>query len=123
MENKWDNLAKYFHGNNPGSADNIEIVEPILIEELRKIENLRLIDFGCGSGNFCKRVSKFAERVLGIDNSKEMINLAKRKNTTKNVEFDEEFAQIGKEQAAGSEGQDQGQEEKKEKKEKRGEKQ
>ncbi|MBW2974567.1 class I SAM-dependent methyltransferase [Candidatus Woesearchaeota archaeon] len=87
MRNLWDNLAGYFSGSNASSSDNIEIIEPVLIEELKKIDNLNLIDFGCGSGNFCKRVSPFARRVLGIDSSKEMIKTAKEKNKSGNTEF------------------------------------
>lgn len=86
-KNKWDALAKYFFKNNVSSADNVDIIEPILIKELTKIENLRVIDFGCGSGNFCKKIAGFADSVLGVDSSLKMINIAKSKNAAKNIEY------------------------------------
>jgi 2-polyprenyl-3-methyl-5-hydroxy-6-metoxy-1,4-benzoquinol methylase len=77
MTNHWNKLAKYFRTSNASSADNVEIVEPILIKEIQKIDNVKIIDYGCGSGNFCKRISSFVESILGIDTSTEMIKKAK----------------------------------------------
>lgn len=48
---------------------------------------MRVIDFGCGSGNFCKRISGLADSVLGIDSSLKMINVAKSKNAAKNIKY------------------------------------
>lgn len=90
MENKWNKLAQYFFRSNVSSADNVEIIEPILVKELKKIEKLKIIDFGCGSGSFCKRISEFADHVLGIDSSIEMIKIAKSNNSTKNIDYTNE---------------------------------
>ncbi len=87
MPDVWDNLAEYFDGCNAGSADNVEIIEPVLISELAKIRDIKLIDFGCGSGKFCRRVSHFSERILGVDSSAEMIRIAKERNSADNIEY------------------------------------
>jgi len=41
-------------------------------------EPIRLLDFGCGSGIFSVQVGPFAERVVGIDISEDMIRLARQ---------------------------------------------
>lgn len=41
----------------------------------------RVLDIGCGSGNLLNVLSKYFIECYGIDNAKEMIELAKRKDT------------------------------------------
>ena len=85
--NKWDSLVDYFKNPNAISADNVEIVEPVLIKRLKKIKNLNIIDLGCGTGAFCKRIASFANSILGIDTSKEMIKLAKKNNSNNKITY------------------------------------
>jgi len=85
--NQWDLLADYFSNPNLCSVDNIEIVEPLLINRLKKSKELNIIDFGCGTGYFCKRLAGFANSILGIDGSKGMIKQAKKYNSIKKIAF------------------------------------
>ena len=87
MDKKWDNLAEYFSGSNASSADNVELVEPVIIEELERMKGIRLIDFGCGAGRFCRRISGMCEKILGIDSSKEMIRIAENRNPAANIHY------------------------------------
>ncbi len=91
MANAWDNLAEYFQGSNASSADNVEIIEPVLLNDLNKLENIRLVDFGCGTGKFCRRVSGLCSRILGIDSSAEMIRTARKRNSAANVEYTDQL--------------------------------
>ncbi len=51
-----------------------------------------LLDFGCGTGEFCVELAPYVQHVHGIDTSAEMVNLAREKahsRGTKNVAFDQ----------------------------------
>lgn len=51
---------------------------PITLEECGDIKNKTIIDIGCGSGRLCYLLSKEgASKVLGVDYSQQMIEIAK----------------------------------------------
>ncbi|TBL78915.1 class I SAM-dependent methyltransferase [Paenibacillus thalictri] len=52
--------------------------EDIFEEELIKLlaENRFVLDAGCGHGDFTLKMARFAESIIGFDNSIEMINIA-----------------------------------------------
>ena len=53
-----------------------------------KWKGKRVLDVGCGTGNFAKEVSKKnAKYVLGIDYAEEAIKIAQKNNKQKNLEF------------------------------------
>ena len=58
-----------------------------VIKEM-KWKGKRVLDVGCGTGNFAKEVSKNnAKYVLGIDYAEEAIKIAQKNNKQKNLEF------------------------------------
>lgn len=50
----------------------------------------KVLELGCGTGNLSKRISKRVNCYLGLDNSEEMISLAKKKNSGPNINFQNE---------------------------------
>jgi len=50
------------------------------IEELKNLGVRKVLDIGCGTGGFMQKAKKAGFEVVGIDISKEMINLAKEKD-------------------------------------------
>lgn len=50
-------------------------------------KNKKVLDIGCGTGNFAYKAAKSGARVLGIDYSNEAINIAQKKYKNKNLEF------------------------------------
>lgn len=64
------------------------------IERTRALLNSSdvVLDFGCGSGEFCVELAAYVRRVHGIDTSARMIDLAEEKARNRhieNVEFDQ----------------------------------
>ncbi len=61
----------------------------VILREFEKLEfpkNSKILDAGCGPGTYCKILGK-NYKVLGIDFSKKMIQIAKKKTKNKNVEY------------------------------------
>jgi 2-polyprenyl-3-methyl-5-hydroxy-6-metoxy-1,4-benzoquinol methylase len=89
LERKWDALAKVYgtsgESANPIAADNVEIAWPAILKLLGGGKK-RVLDFGCGAGNFCIRLHSLGHEPVGIDFSKKMITAA-RKASPKNTEY------------------------------------
>jgi len=66
---------------NLGSAMLIEV--PYILELLDDVQGKRVLDAGCGGGFYSLWLSENGAKVLGIDGSKEMIKIAKRKASSK----------------------------------------
>ncbi len=76
-KNPWDKLD--FTPNSHDAADNVELAQPVLLEILAKIgdpQGLRILDFGCGTGQFAQRLYESGYVVEGIDTSANMIAYA-----------------------------------------------
>jgi 2-polyprenyl-3-methyl-5-hydroxy-6-metoxy-1,4-benzoquinol methylase len=66
---------------NLGSAMLIEV--PYILELLDEVQGKRVLDAGCGGGFYSLWLGERGAKVLGIDGSKEMIKIAKRKASSK----------------------------------------
>jgi 2-polyprenyl-3-methyl-5-hydroxy-6-metoxy-1,4-benzoquinol methylase len=64
-----------------------KIQMPVLQAEIETLQFKNTLDVGCGIGGYSDLLSKHSERVLGIDISPNMIELAKKRSTLDNVEF------------------------------------
>ena len=84
----FDNYIKL--RNDPDNIAANEIVEmPAIYNEFPDLKGKKVLDLGCGSGNNCiKSVELGADYVLGTDVSKNMINLAKKVNNNKKIEYE-----------------------------------
>lgn len=89
VQNVWNLLAKssfdtHIKGDlvDPRSADNILIAWPPIVHLIQttfpSLKEIRILDFGCGTGGFCLKLNNLGYKVTGIDSSKEMIDIAKR---------------------------------------------
>jgi 2-polyprenyl-3-methyl-5-hydroxy-6-metoxy-1,4-benzoquinol methylase len=94
MSNPWDKLSKLFDTTKDESdipsraADNILIAWPVILKFINQYtpdgKNLRVLDYGCGSGSFVNKLSQIGYKVTGVDSSKEMIKIAKSAYGDKN---------------------------------------
>lgn len=90
----WDNLSHYFVCDelsqiDPDVADNVLIAWPSLLKGIQLIQkngaHLSALDYGCGGGDFCKKLFSKGYSVVGCDSSAAMIVAAKKKFP--NMEF------------------------------------
>ena len=88
----WNELSEEFNTYKKelfyGAADNIHIAWPAILGYVKKNISgnpLRTLDFGCGTGMFCRELKSAGFDVAGIDISGKMIEMAKKHN--KNIDF------------------------------------
>jgi SAM-dependent methyltransferase len=66
----------------------IDLLQKMALEEVLKLKGDELVlDFGCGSGRMAYWIAPRVRKVVGLDISPEMIDLAERNRTARNVEF------------------------------------
>ena len=66
----------------------IDLTQKMALDEVLELEGDEVVmDFGCGSGRFCYWIAPRIRQVVGLEVTPEMIELAKRNRTAKNVEF------------------------------------
>lgn len=86
IQNPWDILGSKFNIHlkkgqiDPRVADNILIAWPsilkLITQEYPNPKRIKVLDFGCGTGGFCRRLNQLGYTVTGIDQSNEMIKTA-----------------------------------------------
>lgn len=73
--------------NNPSAANDI-VEKPALFSLCPELSGKAALDLGCGYGENCREFSKLgASRVVGIDISEKMLDIAGKENKYKNVTF------------------------------------
>lgn len=80
-KNQWDKLAKLYEEGIGEEGDPLHerYIDPIIFEFLGKLKNGAILDAGCGNGYLFKKLEKYADRIIGIDSSKELLKFAKKK--------------------------------------------
>ena len=59
-----------------------------ILDNIKKIENLDILDLGCGGGLSCEPLSRLKANVTGIDFIKENINIAKKHALKSNLDIE-----------------------------------
>ena len=92
----WDNRAqKGFLASGIDPADRkghknyyIDLLQKKALEEVLELKGDEIVlDFGCGSGRFSYWIAPRVKKVIGLEITPEMIELAERYRTAENVEF------------------------------------
>lgn len=90
----WDDVADKFNTYKDelyyGAADNIETVWPVVIDFIKNTvpapKDSRALDFGCGTGMFCRELKSLGFKSFGIDVSPEMIKIG-QENLDKDIKL------------------------------------
>ncbi len=82
--NRWSKRSNF---KNNEILNTIQQRNLFVLKKIRKFKIESLIDVGCGSGDLSFEASKIVKKSIGIDFSKNMIDIAKRKFKKKNLDF------------------------------------
>ncbi len=59
----------------------------MILEKLQSINPQRLLDIGCGCGEFTKEISPYCKHITAIDVSERLIERCKKENNITNIEY------------------------------------
>jgi 2-polyprenyl-3-methyl-5-hydroxy-6-metoxy-1,4-benzoquinol methylase len=86
MNNVWDDVGMLISGKDSVShiptlsADNRELAWPAVLEIIRSAfgstGGQRILDYGCGAGDFCQHLQSLGNAVAGCDSSIKMLGIA-----------------------------------------------
>ena len=76
--NEWDNAAKSYSESNDSSIYSL-FCKDFVSEYFSNIKDMKILDAGCGNGDYTHILTKNGGNVLGCDGSIEMIKIAKEK--------------------------------------------
>jgi ubiquinone/menaquinone biosynthesis C-methylase UbiE len=84
----WDQAAKWYDNliSQRGSHYHQTLIIPKLLDLLKINKGCKLLDVGCGQGQFCQIAARQGAEVTGIDASKKLIDFAKQR-TPKNLKI------------------------------------
>lgn len=93
---QFDAFASYYEilmGDN-GDLPNHYLLDPLLLPLFPKEYRLFVLDAGCGSGRWTKVLSTKYKKIIGIDISEGMLDIAKKKRSGKKIIYKQ--AELGK---------------------------
>lgn len=75
----WDAQAQWYDAiiGEHGSYYHREVIVPALLKEMGDVEAKTVLDLGCGQGFFCRILSQRKAKVVGIDLSPKLIEIAR----------------------------------------------
>src|SRR3990167_6925661 len=87
--NQYDLLASLYEKlmGDLGDLPNKYLLNPILLKHLPQDKNLYVLDAGCGSGRWTKVLAGRYDKVIGVDNSKELLKIAKNDRSAANISY------------------------------------
>jgi ubiquinone/menaquinone biosynthesis C-methylase UbiE len=75
-KNTFDNIANTYEQTYEGYHSGL--LYPEILDIVKNIPARRILDVGCGSGNFLKLIENFDAEIFGIDFSEPMLEFAKK---------------------------------------------
>lgn len=83
-ETGWDKVAGWYDRHVTEASDHHrDIIIPGALKLLDPKKGEKIIDVGCGQGVFCRELAVMGAQVVGIDASKKLIDLAKKRSGEK----------------------------------------
>lgn len=85
----WNNLADTYHAHQKerGDALHRHMIDPLLEELLGELHDKTILDAGCGNGRLARQLAQVAKKVLGLDVSPRLIELAESVGGAENLTY------------------------------------
>ncbi len=86
---QWDKYAYEYDKmmGETGDVPHRKLFNPAIQQFLGDVSGKVILDAGCGNGYWARKLSTSARKVIGIDGSKELIEIAKKRGVPSNVTF------------------------------------
>lgn len=80
-DTSWDKVAGWYDRHVSDSSDyHLEVIVPGTIRLLGPKKGEKMLDVGCGQGVLSRELAKLGVQVVGIDSSKKLIDIAKKRS-------------------------------------------
>lgn len=85
----WEKVAGSYDRlvGETGDVAHRKVINPIVSKFLGDLKGQSVLDAGCGNGYWSRRLAKKANKVVGVDFTEELIQVAKSKSSASNLEF------------------------------------
>lgn len=86
---EWDSIAndRFLAFENKTDKSYEDVLKPRVLEMLKDNDLSNVLDVGCGVGALTFEVANFSGKITGIDISSTSIEIAKKQNKAKNIEY------------------------------------
>jgi len=83
-DTSWDKVANWYDKHVSEASDHHrDVIIPGALKLLDPKKGEKIIDVGCGQGDFCRELASRGAQVVGIDASKKLIDIAKKRTGEK----------------------------------------
>lgn len=77
----WDRVADEWtrHYGEHGDINRRYIIDPVIFKLLGSVDGRSMLDAGCGNGYLCRLLAKKGAKMVGVDVSRRLVEIAKQK--------------------------------------------
>lgn len=87
-ETNWDNVAGWYDRHVSESSDHQrETIIPGTLKLLQPKSGEKILDVGCGQGELCRELAEKGAQVVGVDASRKLIDIAKKRSARFNIHY------------------------------------
>lgn len=85
MKNEWDNASGEWIESLEINKIRTNVIIPMTLELLGDVNGMRVLDLGCGEGEYSRLFYKNGAEVIGVDYSEALIKAANKKNENNEI--------------------------------------